>query len=198
MPLYYVLIASISRLIEGGGGFMNTDNNDQDLKPVKNKNGAGRKSNYEYLVAPRLKEVEEWAKIGLTEAVIARKLGISVRSVNTYKKQYKQFLQAIKHGREDLLIDVKKSMAQLAVGFEYQETTETIVEDEKGVKITKVISTKRCLPNPIAQSRILSNLDPDYSDDPKSHKLKERKQEFNEKFAAANNALYSLSREEDN
>ena len=104
---------------------MNTENNnDQALKSVKNKNGAGRKGNYEYLVAPRLKEVEDWAKIGVTEAVIARKLGISVRSLNTYKKQHKQFLQAIKRGREDLIIDVKLSMAQSAKGFYYKETTE--------------------------------------------------------------------------
>lgn len=175
---------------------MNTvDNNDQT---PKNKNGAGRKGNYEYLVAPRLKEVEAWAKLGLTEATIARKLGIAVRSLNTYKKKYPQFLQAIKYGRDDLLIEVKKSQAQLAVGFTYQEITETIVEDDSGTKkITKVISTKYCLPNPVAQSRVLANLDPEYSDDPKEYKLKVRKQEFNEKFAEASNAVYSLMREED-
>lgn len=176
---------------------MNTTGTDPDPAEIKNKNGAGRKGNYEYLVEPRLKDVENWAKVGVTEAVIARKLGISVRSLNTYKKKYPQFLQAIKQGREDLIIDVKVSMAQSAKGFYYQETTETVVEDENGIKTTRVTYNRFCTPNVLAQSRTLANYDPDYNDDPKAYNLKVRKQEFNEKFAQANNAILSLMREED-
>ena len=36
----------------------------------------GRPSNYEKLVKPRLKEIEEWRRIGWTESEIARELGV--------------------------------------------------------------------------------------------------------------------------
>ena len=106
-------------------------------------------------------------------------------------------MQAIKRGREDLIIDVKLSMAQSAKGFYYKETTETIVEDENGTKKTTVIYNRFCTPNVLAQSRTLANYDSEWSDDPKAQKLKERAQDFKEKFAETNNAIYALMREGD-
>ena len=51
----------------------------------------GRKSKYEDNVKPYLKEVKEWRKIGVTEEKIAERLGISVASLNEYKKKYPEF-----------------------------------------------------------------------------------------------------------
>ena len=48
---------------------------------------AGRKNAYDELIAPRLVEISEWAKLGATEKQIAKNLNIAQSTFCKYKKE---------------------------------------------------------------------------------------------------------------
>lgn len=58
-----------------------------------------RPSKYETHVKPRLEEIKAWARDGATEEEIAKRLHISVASLYSYKKEFLEFLEALKHAR---------------------------------------------------------------------------------------------------
>ena len=58
-----------------------------------------RPSKYETHVKPRLEEIKAWSRDGTTEEEIAKKLKISVASLYSYKKEFLEFLEALKHAR---------------------------------------------------------------------------------------------------
>ena len=69
----------------------------------------GRNNKYQTHVRPFLKDIPEWYET-LTEAQIARKLGVSVASFENYKNQYEELREALKNGRETLVEDLKASL----------------------------------------------------------------------------------------
>ena len=54
------------------------------------------KSKYETHVKDKLILIEGWARDGLTEAQIAKNLGISIDTFYTYKKKYTEFFEVLK------------------------------------------------------------------------------------------------------
>ena len=69
----------------------------------------GRKNLYETLVQPRLNEIPEMVGV-MTEEQIAKRLGISRRSLEKYKQQHEELQEAIRGGREDLVIELKETL----------------------------------------------------------------------------------------
>lgn len=59
-----------------------------------------RPSKYDTHVAPRLQEIQAWARDGATGEEIARKLGISEKVFYEYKKKYPQFIQSLKPAQQ--------------------------------------------------------------------------------------------------
>ena len=57
-----------------------------------------------------------WAKEGLTEKQIAHNLGVSVPTFETYKNNYPQFLEALKEGKNPLIIEIENALYTSAKG----------------------------------------------------------------------------------
>lgn len=115
---------------------------------------------YDTHVKPKLLLIEAWCRDGLTDADIYNNLKISHDSFYTYKKQYSEFSDALKRGKEEVDITVENALYKRAMGYSYDEITQEAVTDPKTGKgilvVTKVI-TKEVQPDTTAQIFWLKN-----------------------------------------
>lgn len=146
----------------------------------------GRKNKYESHVQPRLKEVSEWYQL-LTEEQIARKLGISPRSFDKYKAEHEELREALKHGKEELIEDLKMTLKKKAKGFEYTEKKKTI-RNVGGETVTILEEfTRYAQPDTGAIHLLLKNLDDEWrNDDLTTVELKKQKLELDKEKAEQN------------
>lgn len=98
------------------------------------KGGKARKSKYDAYVKPYLEKVEQWCREGVTEADIAKRLGVSHNAWNDYKNKHPELKEAIRDGRASLVSDVTNSLIKRALGYEYTERKRVIgkVYDKNG------------------------------------------------------------------
>lgn len=89
-----------------------------------------RPSKYDTHVAPRLKEVQAWARDGATGEEIAKKLGISEDRFYDYKKRYPEFLEALKPAQQ---------YDDEVVNALHRNTIGQIVKLKKPIKVRKKI-----------------------------------------------------------
>lgn len=147
----------------------------------------GRKNLYETLVQPRLNEIPEMVGV-MTEEQIAKRLGISRRSLEKYKQQHEELRAALLKGREALVQDLKMTLKKKAQGFYYEET-KTTIRAENG-KETKVIEKfkKYAQPDTGAIHLLLKNLDETWrNDDRETMDLKRQRLEMEKEKNEANN-----------
>lgn len=147
----------------------------------------GRKNLYETLVQPKLKEIPEMVGT-MTEEQIAKRIGISRRSLEKYKQQHEELRAALLKGREDLVQDLKTTLKKKAQGFYYKETKTTIRKD--GDKTIKVIEEfeKYAQPDTGAIHLLLKNLDETWrNDDRETMDLKRQRLEMEKEKSEANN-----------
>lgn len=138
-----------------------------------------RKNKYDLYVKPKLEQVEQWARF-LTNGDLAKMLGIGVTTFDKYKRQYPEFECAIVRGRQGLVSDLKSALVKRAVGFIYEEKTETY--DADGVLINKKIAEKKALPDINAITSLLRNYDPDWINKDKDDiEFKKRELELKER-----------------
>ena len=147
----------------------------------------GRKNLYETLVQPRLNEIPEMVGV-MTEEQIAKRLGISRRSLEKYKQQHEELRAALLKGREALVQDLKMTLKKKARGFYYEET-KTTIRAENG-KETKVIEKfkKYAQPDTGAIHLLLKNLDETWrNDDRETMDLKRQRLEMEKEKNEAQN-----------
>lgn len=106
--------------------------------------------------------VTDWRRDGLTEEQVAKNLGISVTTMEVYKKEHPEFLKALKAGKAVHIANVKGALAKRALGFTAEERKTYIKEDETGgvTRYTEV-SEKYYPPDVAAISFTLKNGDKD-------------------------------------
>lgn len=120
-------------------------------------------SKYDRLIAWRLNAVKKWRNEGDTEETIAKKLGISYKSLDNYKKQHPEFLEALDKDIDDLVGQIEQSLLQQAIGFDEVKTIEEFDGENNLIKKTK--QTIKKAGNVTAAIFILKNRMPDvYSD----------------------------------
>lgn len=103
--------------------------------------------------------VEAWARNGLTDEQIAKNLGISKDTFYKYKKEYTDFSDSLKRGKEVVDIEVENALLKRALGYKYDEVTKERNEDTGELEITKVV-TKEVQPDTTAQIFWLKNRKP--------------------------------------
>lgn len=108
-------------------------------------------------VEGKLVLVEGWARDGLTDEQIAGNLGISKDTFYKYKKQYPDFSESLKRGKEIIDYEVENALLKKALGYEYIETTKELKGDK--LIITKEV-TKQVIPDTTAQIYWLNNRKP--------------------------------------
>lgn len=80
-----------------------------------------KKTNYELLVKPRLKDIEDFASNNVTERTMAKKLGVSYSSFCKYKVDNKELKEALNHGRASLVDKSWVAVQSIALGYHYTE-----------------------------------------------------------------------------
>ena len=152
----------------------------------------GAKSKYDTLVKPYLTVINEKVRQGVTEAAIAKALGISVASLNNYRNKYPECAEALSKDKgADVLQDLLNAGIEAAKGS-YKENEQTIytMDEEGNPVIEKVIVNKIWQPpNPSLNKFYVQNFGKaqGFSNDPLQLELKKRKQEFDEKIEKAKN-----------
>lgn len=138
----------------------------------------GRKSKYETHVKPYLAEISEWCET-LTEEQICKKLGVGTSAWSEYKKEYSELTEAIKKGRQDLVIKLRSALIKKAVGYEYEER-KYYTDDSGKKRMEKTV--KYSHPDVAAINLALKNYDRDnWSNDPQMQRLREQELELRKK-----------------
>ena len=124
----------------------------------------GRKNKYETHVKPRLEEIKEWIQYE-PEDVIAKRCGVAVSSFENYKRDHEELREALKEGRDKLVIKLKETLKKKALGFKYTER-KTILR-EYGGKKAKIIEEVERYAQPDLGSihLLLKNLDSNWHND---------------------------------
>lgn len=152
----------------------------------------GAKSKYEQLCQPYLKEINEKVRKGVTEAEIAKALGISVASLNNYRNQHPEFAEALSKDKgADVLNDLINAGIESAKGY-YKEIETTVIildVDGKPAKRQKTIQKQWFPANPALNKFYVQNFGKEqgYTSDPLAYELKRAKQEFDEALTKKQN-----------
>jgi hypothetical protein len=154
----------------------------------------GAKPKYDICVKPYLAEINDKIRRGVTEAEIAKALGISIASLHNYKNAHPELAEALSKDRGvDVLQGLINSGIEAAQG-RYIENEQTVYRiDENGEPvIEKVIKNKVWQPpNPALHKFYVLNFGKDQGlvNDPLEFELKKKKQEFDEAVERKRNWL---------
>ena len=112
------------------------------------------KGKYEYwLTEEGLLKLEGWARDGLTEEQIAKKMDIGYSTLQAWKNKYQDIIDTLKKGKEIVDYKVENALLKRALGYEYEEITYEHGEETKRV-------LKHVLPDTTAQIFWLKNRKP--------------------------------------
>ena len=110
---------------------------------------------------------EGWARDGLIDVEIAKKMGITKQTLNTWKKKYSKLREKLKDGKEVVDTKVENALLKRALGYK----TEEIIY-KHGVEVERIV--KEVQPDTTAQIFWLKNRRPDkWRDRPKNQYLEE-------------------------
>ena len=122
-------------------------------KKTPDSNKGGRPSKYLPVYAEQCRKM---ALLGLTDAEMARVLGVAMSTFHLWKKEHAGFSDAILRGREAADADVAVSLYERAKGYSHQEVVITSYQGE----ITKTRVTKHYPPDTQAAAIWLYNRQP--------------------------------------
>lgn len=110
--------------------------------------------------------IRGWARDGFSDAQIAKNIGISRATLYEWRKAHPDISDAIKKGRQPVVIELEDALYKAGLGFNYEETIEEIYEED-GVQRKHMRRIKRyAQPNVTALIFALKNL--------KKNKFKDR------------------------
>ena len=113
--------------------------------------------------------IEGWARDGLTDEQIAHNMGIAESTLYEWKKQFPEFSESLKRGKEVVDRMVENALLKRALGYEYQEQ-KIVVSEKDGKKVETTI--KQVIPDVTAQIFWLKNRKPDeWRDKPESKEV---------------------------
>lgn len=144
----------------------------------------GRKNKYDTFVKPRLDDVKRWAAAGATEREICSALGVSVSSFNEYKNKNSELTEALRAGRQNVVLEIKAALYKKAVGFQYEEKVGRTKGDEVQTEVYKRYSP----PDTTAAAMLLRNYADDWRDkDKQSNEFRRQEIEIKKALAESNN-----------
>lgn len=97
------------------------------------KRGAKGKFTY-WLTDDGLELLSGWARDGLTDELIADKMGIATSTLYEYKNKYSEIAEALKKNKEIADIKVESTLYKCATGYEY---TEQVVSNGQVIDLKK-------------------------------------------------------------
>ena len=102
--------------------------------------------------------IEQYARDGMINEEIARKLGIAVSTLYDWQKKFPEVSEALKNGKEVVDAQVEKALLKKAIGYTFTETKKIVEADGKR-RVEKI--ERQAHPDVAAQIFWLKNRKPD-------------------------------------
>lgn len=80
-----------------------------------------KRGKYYTHVESKLMLIEAWARDGIIDEDIAKKLGVAYSTFRKYRDQYEALSAALKKGKEVADVEVENALFKRALGYEYTE-----------------------------------------------------------------------------
>lgn len=135
-------------------------------------------------IIENLSLIETWAFEGISKKEIAKRIGVTDRTLRNYEDKYERVFSALNNPIENINNKVEYALLKCALGYEYEEEelikTKEIITDNEGKKITRetlkpVLVKKKAKPDVKAQKFWLSNRnEEEWKENP--HKVKNDKE----------------------
>lgn len=113
---------------------------------------------HEWLTKEGLLLLGCWARDGLTDEEIAKKMGINVSTLYKWKNDHSEISEALKINKEIADYEVENALRKRALGYDFEEITEKY---EGGYCVEKKRTIKHIPPDTTAQIFWLKNRQPD-------------------------------------
>lgn len=112
----------------------------------------------DWITQDGLDTIRGWARDGYSDTQIAKNIGVSRQQFYVWQKEYPDILDALKKGRQPVVVALEDALYKAGLGYEYEEMVEEITEvDGEQRKHIKRIK-KHAPPNVIALIFALKNL----------------------------------------
>lgn len=110
----------------------------------------------QYILAEdTLMRIGVYARNGLTDAEIAKRIGVSLSTFARFKKKYPDELESLlRRNKEVIDFEVENALLKRAMGYQYDEVKE---EYEMGVLTKRTVTKKMVVPDVTAQIFWLKN-----------------------------------------
>ena len=90
-------------------------------------------------VETKLNLIESWCRDGLVEADICHNLGISVQTLQTYKREHLSLFTALKKGKEVVDLEVVNALHRRAMGYTMKLVKQKLTKDGDVVEIEEEV-----------------------------------------------------------
>lgn len=97
------------------------------------------------LLKEKLKTIEELLAKNITQAKIAKVLGISEKTLQKLKNRHIEFARAFSKGRCDMKDTLVSAIYQKAIGFEHEDT-QTLIENIDSKQKRKIVKNTKYYP----------------------------------------------------
>lgn len=102
----------------------------------------------DWITEKGLKQLEEWARDGLTDEQIAHNIGIARQTIYEWKNSYPDIDDALKRGKAVIDLQVENALLKRALGYQYEEVIRepgenVVVDPATGQKKKVLVETKR-------------------------------------------------------
>ncbi|MDT2491643.1 helix-turn-helix domain-containing protein [Enterococcus avium] len=113
----------------------------------------------EWITKEGLIRIQGWARDGLSDEQVAANMGISRSTLNAWKKKFPDISDTLKKGKDVADREVENALFKRAVGYEFTEITEELM-DSGVLRVTKKVR-KQVAPDTGAAAFWLKNRKPD-------------------------------------
>ena len=145
-----------------------------ETKPKKKR---GSPSQYANKVKPYLADIEKYARCGVTEGQLCEFYGVGKTQWAQYKKDNTELSEILLKAKNQLKTDLINRAYQVAVGYEYEETTTVTYKDKDGnVTGTKTTTYKRYAKadGNMIEFLLINRFSDEFARDPKMVELRQR------------------------
>jgi hypothetical protein len=122
------------------------------------------KSKYDEKVKPKLFNIEAWARDGMQQKEMAKKLGVPYSSFCEYIKVHPQLKAALKIGREEKDICLENAAFRSAIGYKTKQIKKEAMLNPKTMEYEMKVSeeiTKEMPANPAMLKFLMTNRMPE-------------------------------------